>query len=347
MSKKWDTLVYIGRFQPVHTAHAETIRRAQSLAKQVIIIIGSADLPRTFKNPWTAAERAVMLQSVIHGPTTGPDACMVRLEKTFDSMYNDDAWKARIQSIVAKHTQPTDKVAIIGHDKDESTFYLKSFPQWGQEKVELIEPLNATSIRDIYFTENPNLNFLQGVVPNNVLQIMQGFKNTKDFEQIVQERKFLLMHAKQYEHLKYEPVFLTGDAVVVQSGHILLIRRKAEPGKGLWALPGGYLRADKDKTLLDCAIRELIEETQINVPEKVLRGSVVSEKIFSGINRSPRGRIVTNAVKIVLAEGEWKLPKVKGTDDAEFANWFSFNDIKRSMMFEDHYDIIEDMTGAL
>lgn len=343
--KKYDTVVYIGRFQPVHTAHAETILRAQALAKQVIVIIGSADLPRTYKNPWSAAERAIMVQSVIS--RLPRDNCMIRVEQSFDSMYNDDAWKARIQAIVGKHTQPADKIAIIGHDKDESTFYLRFFPQWEQEKVELIEPLNATNIRELYFDNKNTINFLAGVVPENVMQILQGFRGSSDFANLVKEKEFLEEHAARYKHLKYPPVFLTGDSVVVQAGHILLIQRRAEPGRGLWALPGGYFQVDKDKTLLDCCIRELTEETEIDVPEKVLRGSVIEQKIFSGMSRSPRGRIVTNVAKIGLAEGEWKLPKIRGMDDAADAKWFQFTEVKRSMMFEDHYDIIEDMTGAL
>ena len=61
---KYNTLVLIGRFQPVHNAHYEIIRRATQLAKQVVIIVGSAKQPRTYKNPWTGHERRLMLQNV-------------------------------------------------------------------------------------------------------------------------------------------------------------------------------------------------------------------------------------------------------------------------------------------
>ena len=54
MTKKYDTLVFIGRFQPVHNAHLEIIRRATTLARQVVIIVGSANQPRTYKNPFTS-----------------------------------------------------------------------------------------------------------------------------------------------------------------------------------------------------------------------------------------------------------------------------------------------------
>ena len=70
---------------------------------------------------------------------------------------------------------------------------------------------------------------------------------------------------------------MTVDAVVVQSGHILLVKRGDMPGKGLWALPGGFL--NQEETMLDGAIRELKEETKIKVPVPVLKGSIKESTI--------------------------------------------------------------------
>ena len=42
-------------------------------------------------------------------------------------------------------------------------------------------------------------------------------------------------------------------------GDVLLIRRGAEPFRGQWSLPGGSMR--KEESMLECAIRELEEET--------------------------------------------------------------------------------------
>jgi len=341
MSKKYDTLVLIGRFQPFHTAHLLLAHRATANCKQLIFICGSANQPRTYKNPFTFAERRQMIKSATAGLT---GTLSIQVEANPDTIYNDQAWAVRIQALVAKHTKQGDRVGIIGHKKDPSSFYLDMFPQWGFEEVELLEPLDATDIRNLYFKRDVNMNFIRNVVPQTTFDFLDQFKSTPEYEQIIREREFIIENKKQYASLKYPPIFSTADAVVIQSGNVLMIKRRAEPGKGLWALPGGYVNAETDKTVEDAAIRELREETMIKVPSPVLRGSIVRSKVFDAIDRSPRGRIITHAFYIQLPDGE--LPKVKGSDDAEKARWVPIAEVRSEECFEDHYEIIQHFLGA-
>lgn len=341
MSKKYDTLVFIGRFQPVHNAHIEIIRRATHLAKQVVIIIGSANQPRTFKNPFTWQERAAML-SRAYG--VGDESCSIRVESNQDTIYNDQAWAARVQTLVGKHTNPDDKIGIIGHEKDESSFYLRMFPQWESEMVEELEPLNASDIRDLYFKWMFNSSYIKYVVPETTYTALMNFRGTVDFAQIVREREFVEDYKRAYASLPYPPIFVTTDAVVLCSGHVLMIKRRAEPGKGLWALPGGFVDAAKDKSVQSAAIRELREETGIKVPAPVLIGCIEDTKVFDAIERSTRGRTITHAFKIVMPDGD--LPKVKGQDDAEKAKWIPIGELDTSICYEDHAEIISYFVGA-
>jgi len=339
MSKKYDTLVLIGRFQPFHTAHLLLAHRATANCKQLIFICGSANQPRTYKNPFTFDERYKMIKYA-----TGGLDLIVQVEANPDTIYNDQAWAVRVQALVAKHTKPGDRVGIIGHKKDPSSFYLDMFPQWGFEEVELLEPLDATDIRNLYFKRDANMKFISNVVPQTTFDFLDQFKDTAGYEQIIREREFLIENAKQYASLKYPPIFVTADAVVIQSGHVLMIKRRAEPGKGLWALPGGYVNANTDRNVEDAAIRELREETLIKVPGPVLRGSIVRSRVFDAVDRSPRGRIITHAFHIVLPDGE--LPKVKGSDDAEKAKWVPIAEVQSDQCFEDHYEILQHFVGA-
>lgn len=338
---KYDTLVLIGRFQPFHCAHMALVQRATALCDKLIFVCGSANQPRTYKNPFTFAERHIMIYEATRG-MRGP-TYMIE-EPNIDTIYNDQAWAARIQAIVAKHTQPGDKIGIIGHKKDPSSYYLEMFPQWGFEEIPLLQPLDATDIRGLYFKRDVNMDFLRNVVPPTTFAFLDKFKDTPEFEQIVKEREFVIEYKKQYAGLKYPPVFVTGDAVVMQSGHLLMIKRRAEPGKGLWAFPGGYLNANTDRSVVDAIMRELREETGIKVPEAVLRGSIVDIKVFDAVDRSPRSRIITHCAKIVLPDGP--LPKVKGGDDAEKARWVPISEIRSEDCFEDHFEMKQWAVGA-
>ena len=96
----------------------------------------------------------------------------------------------------------------------------------------------------------------------------------------------------------------------------------------------------------DAVIRELREETGIKVPDPVLRGSIVAQDVFDDPNRSSRGRTITHAFLIKLKD-EPVLPKIKGMDDADKAKWVALNQVKRDMMFEDHYAIIHNMISRI
>ena len=337
--KKYDAIVYIGRFQPVHNAHVEIMQRAAAITDRIIVIVGSANQPRTYKNPFTSEERKKLIVSA-----TNLVSATVYVEENMDTVYNNQAWAMRVQGIVSKYREYGSNIAIIGHKKDGSSDYLNFFPQWDLIDVPLIEPLDATSIRDLFFNRKVNMNFIQGVVPTSTLKFLNEFRGTGEYEAIIKERELIEEYKKPYNSLPYAPIFVTTDAIVIQSAHVLMIKRKSSPGKGLWALPGGFVNAATDKSIQDAAIRELKEEAGIKVPVPVLIGSIKDIRVFDAIGRSSRGRTITHAFKIILPDGE--LPKVKGMDDAEKAKWIPIGELDSSLCFEDHYEIIQWAIGG-
>lgn len=303
-------------------------------------------------------------------------------ESISDYLYNDQRWIARVQgavqSVLRRLKLGADaRVALIGHRKDAATeAYLKMFPQWQPVSVPAVEILSASDIRRHLFDvpgalpdvsqieENAHAELqlgtaieralqrpeaagrmahLRATLSPSTLQVLLAFQKRPEFALLVEEFRFIRQYRQQFADLPYPPTFQTVDTVVVQSGHVLLVKRRAMPGKGLWALPGGFV--NQNERLQDAALRELREETRLKVPEPVLRGSIRAKEVFDHPKRSLRGRTFTQAYYIVLADGE--LPPVKGGDDAAKARWIPIADLPEmsAQLIEDHYDILDYFLG--
>lgn len=126
---------------------------------------------------------------------------------------------------------------------------------------------------------------------------------------------------------------LTVDLVILYKDGIVLIKRRNEPYKGYWALPGGFV--EYGERVEDAAVREAKEETGLKIELLDLIG------IYSDPNRDPRGHTVTIAF---LAKGRGTL---KGGDDASEARVFSLSEIKNLKLAFDHRKIIEDALRVL
>ncbi len=334
---QFDYLVFIGRFQPFHLGHKSVIDEALKLAKQVIILIGSANLPRSTRNTFTLAERTAM----ILGAFSEKEAKRIHCVGLNDILYNDNRWLQYVQRAIKSVTGDfSANIGLIGHSKDSSSYYLSLFPAWQSVSVENFNDLSATPIREGFLL---GADPLRDLVPNSTVEVLKAFKQTEDFQILHREAGFIDKYKKQWETSPYPPTFMTVDAVVVQSGHILLVERRSMPGQGLWALPGGFI--NPKETLFDACIRELREETRLKVPEAVLRGSRHSQHTFDDPYRSARGRTITQAFYFILKNDPKGLPAVKGGDDAKRAFWLPLTELKADLLFEDHYAIICKMVG--
>jgi len=332
---QYDYLIFIGRFEPFHL-HESVVQKALNLSQKVIILIGSAYQPRTLRNPWDYSEREAMIRLSF----SSEENKRILIFPLMDYTYNEALWIRSVQQIVGgvayNNIGSNAKIGIIGHQKDESSYYLSQFPQWGRVDVASFQGLNSTHIRQNYFSSGA----IEGV-NSKIASELEKFKLTSAYEEVAHEQRFIAEYKKGWEAAPYAPTFVTVDAVVIQAGHILLIHRKAQPGRGLMALPGGFV--DQHEKLKDAVIRELREETRIKVPAPVLAGSITKQQVFDDPYRSARGRTITHAYLIEL-KGE-ELPKVKGGDDAAHAFWIPFGEIKPEQMFEDHFHIIQAMVG--
>lgn len=146
--------------------------------------------------------------------------------------------------------------------------------------------------------------------------------------------------AKKGQYIyEYPHPAVTADSVVFgydgKELKVLLIKRGVEKEAsttafvGKWALPGGFLDVEKDKTIIHTAARELREETGLKLSVKDFK----EVGAFSDIKRDPRERVITIAHYALV-----KLAEVQADTDAEKAEWYSMKDVP-SLAF-DHDKIL-------
>lgn len=342
MTNKYHAAVFIGRFQPFHLGHEAIVREGLKQADEVIIVVGSSFAARNTRNPFTFEERKKMIKLVFPEDT-------VKVVPVSDYPYNDNKWVSAVQSVVMSSVTSTEEklnIALIGHKKDETSYYLNIFKHWKSISVKNVDGINATDIRNAYLdgwgrAAQDNLHIAKLSAP--VVSWLEV--NSQKFETIRAEYQMVKAYRKQWATIKeggtlpFPVQFQTVDAVVTHSGKVLLVKRGDNPGKGLWALPGGFL--NPNERMLDGAIRELNEETKIKVSDRTLRDKVGKHEVFDHPNRSTRGRTITNAYHIDFGYPAEEPPKVKGSDDAVEAKWVLYGDIKQEELFEDHWHIID------
>ena len=332
-SESFDVAVLIGRFQPFHNGHAALLARALAVAPQVVVVLGSAHAARNAKNPFTWEERAAMIGASLD-PATRDRLCCVPLR----DYYDDRRWGAAAVAAVKAHCAPAARIALVGHLKDASSHYLQRFPDWDFVAAPPYGEIDATAVRQIYFesVDWPATEaLLAGLLPPAILHYLAGWRHLPQFAQLRQEHLAIVDNRRVWG----SGPFVTVDAVVTAADHVLLVERGQAPGKGLWALPGGFLEARE--RVLQGAIRELREETGLALLDSTLEGALTAVTVFDHPDRSLRGRTITHAHRFDL--GQCRLPEVAGADDAAQARWVPIAELAamEGRFFEDHFNILD------
>jgi len=348
---KADYTVFILRAEPLTVAHEKLIMEGFKLANKVIVVFGSHKASKTIKNPWSYVDRVQMLRNAMNEQLKEIDKNLFDLITVplRDSPYDDNCWISSLQNEIRRVTGNNSKVVLIGHFKDQSSRYLKWFPQYYLNEQLAVKVdgkiVNATDVRDLYFELSPTgcvkIKEIEDskLVSKPVLKFLEDFSKTSEYSKLCQEYAYIKDYKAKWTSAPFAPTLVTTDAIVVQAGHLLVVRRGGVIGNGKLALPGGYLGITE--TIEDSMLRELYEETQIVEQHDYLRSKIRSSKVFDHPNRSVLGRSITHAYFIEL-DGDRPLPNVKGADDASEAFWMPFNDIynNEEQFHDDHVHIL-------
>jgi len=135
-------------------------------------------------------------------------------------------------------------------------------------------------------------------------------------------------------------------AVILQEGKIVLVRRRAEPGKGRWSIPGGTVHLGEK--VRDATIREAKEESGLEV-------EIVDDRpmdAFDSIITDERGR---TKYHFTLLEFLVK-PKggtLKAAEDASEARWVLLEDVTKydltdsfRIFFEKHAEELKRLSSS-
>jgi bifunctional NMN adenylyltransferase/nudix hydrolase len=339
----FDWVVCIGRFQPLHNGQLALLRHALGQAPRCLVILGSAHAARSQRNPLTWEERArIILQALPIADRGRVDFLPLR------DVYDMRRWAAAVRTVVSERSGHTDRIALVGHCKDDTSLYLHEFPNWS-----LIDPgsqgdLHAKDLRALFFSADTlaqALSRIEAHVPLATLEFLREWGAQPCYESLCAEWRAIAREQAKWAAAPYPPVFVTVDVVLRIDDQVLLIRRGREPGRGCWALPGGFL--EQRESVYVSALRELEEETGVKISAAQMAAAFREMRVFDHPDRSQRGRVITHVHYFEFRGRE--LPRVEGLDDAAEAWWAPLDALAamEDRFHDDHFHILDSFFGLL
>ena len=339
--------VVLGRFQLVHEGHRALITKASENNSQFYILIGSADKSRNVCNPFTFKEREHMIkrqkynyqQEILPLPDYQTDIEWIkRIKYYIQNIKNMNNSQINLINCKTDNKIASYIINLITCKKDDKTASYIDLIKDAKIFDNVIEIDPCLENGKVISAKDKRREFFTNIQYNNLLSMDDYLEMQKKYIEaglITEDDVYYANYqdeAKQYPRIEH-----TADTIVWHGKKVLLIKRGRTPGKGLYALPGGFV--NQNETLQECALRELKEETGLVVDDNMCLHLVGN---FDNPNRSRRGRVITTVYSVILPS-DYDIDAVKAGDDAGSVEWIDADDVlkmDKSAFFEDHYDIL-------
>ncbi|MBP2161097.1 MULTISPECIES: NUDIX domain-containing protein [Asticcacaulis] len=218
----------------------------------------------------------------------------------------------------------------------------------GRVTISVADGRNGESIAHVPALVSAFLDGEDVPAPAAVAGWLDGFRQTEEFAGMVEEARYVEDYKRAWAMAPYPVILVSVDTVIVHADprgmpHVLLIRRGGIPGRGNFAIPGGFI--EPDEYLLNSALRELREETGLVLSDAEAMARLKGRHVFDDPERSSRGRVITHGFHFEFPAGP--LPGVEGQDDAAEARWVPVADLAQyhGQFFEDHGAILRHFLG--
>ena len=312
------TGVFIGRFNPPHLGHLNVVKYALENIDELLIIIGSAMQRPSLRNPFSTNVVKQLFRSMCieHGLDVG----RIKFEFVEDYIYNELKWETRIREIVHSHNKDTSNVFLTGFKKDNTSYYLKAFPEYSDLPVtESYFNLSSTDIRKAIL--EGELSSYKDVVPKLLVSYTPSHIE-KELQQFLE----------LWENKKDVEQFTVGN-VIVSSGHVLV---EYNSERFLYNLPETSL--SEKMTIRDASLD--LSTHQLRLTRNIMSAREKSQHTFDEPFRHDYGRQISTFIFYVLSNNV-ELPKSKELN----LQWMPLFKVKPELFDLDHYHIIKYFVG--
>ena len=212
--------VFIGRFQPFHLGHLDTVRLALEKFDKLVVFLGGVNHAVCIRNPWPYEVRVQCISDCL----SENDLSRIHFLPAYDSLYNNDAWQERIEKTIAEKF-PNDEISIIGYAKDATSFYLELFPNWKSYPTDYFHGIDSTTIRKEYFTSGK----INGrLLPDSVNGFLDHFKKQIEYTRLKNWYDDISTQQFSKKVLTYH---------IQCNDQVFVVKREQSLGKDQWALP--------------------------------------------------------------------------------------------------------------